>query len=105
MFGDGYGDFDMSMSGGGRGYGRGYNRYRDYYGYGPYGGYGGGPWDGYGGYPATAATACPTARPMPLRLPRRLLPLPRPSKGFDLIGTRCNAKPSFIPGSCYRICG
>ena len=34
--GDGFGDFNMSMSGGGRGFGRGYNRYRDYYGYGPY---------------------------------------------------------------------
>jgi len=53
MMGDGYGDFNMNMSGGGRGFGRGYNRYRDYYGYGPYGGYGGGPWGGgYGGYGA-----------------------------------------------------
>ena len=55
MMGDGYGDFNMSMSGGGRGFGRGYNRYRDYYGYGPYG-WGGGPWGGggpgYGGWGA-----------------------------------------------------
>ncbi len=37
FFGDGWGDFNMNMSGGGRGWGRGYNRYNDYYGYGPYG--------------------------------------------------------------------
>ncbi len=45
--GDGFGDFDMSMSGGGRGsgYGRGYGYGRDY-GYGGYGPY------GYGGYPS-----------------------------------------------------
>ena len=39
FFGDGYGDFNMSMSGGG--HGRGYNRYYGY-GYPYYGGYGGG---------------------------------------------------------------
>jgi hypothetical protein len=39
----------MNMSGGGRGWGRGYNRYRDWYGYGPYGW--GGPWGAWGGYP------------------------------------------------------
>lgn len=67
MFGDGWGDFNMNMSGGGRGWGRGHNRYRDYYGYGsPYGW--GGPW-GYGapygapyyggGYSPYAAPAAP----------------------------------------------
>jgi hypothetical protein len=45
--GDGWGDFNMNMSGGG--HGRGWNRYNNYYGYGPYG-WGGGPW-GWGGYP------------------------------------------------------
>jgi hypothetical protein len=61
MFGDGYGDFNMNMSGGGRGWGRGYNRWRDYYGYGPYG-WGGGPY-GYGGYPGYGYGA-PYAAPM-----------------------------------------
>ena len=57
MFGDGYGDFNMNMSGGGRGWGRGRNVWRDYHGYGPYG-WGGGPWGGYpyGGYGVPYAT-------------------------------------------------
>jgi len=71
MFGDGWGDFNMNMSGGGRGWGRGYNRYRDYYGYGPYGW--GGPWSGYGapyyggGYPHMpfAVPPVPTAPTTP----------------------------------------
>ena len=60
FFGDGYGDFNMSMSGGG--HGRGWNRYNSYYGpwgYGPYG-YGGYPGYGYGapyGYPYAAPVA------------------------------------------------
>ncbi len=67
MLGDGWGDFNMNMSGGGRGWGRGYNRYRDHSGYGPYGW--GGPWGGRygapyygGGYPSPyAAPAAPVA--------------------------------------------
>ena len=70
-FGDGYGDFNMSMSGGG--HGRGWNRYNSYYG--PYGwggpyGYGGYPGYGWGGYPgygygvpvAPAAPAAPATK-------------------------------------------
>jgi hypothetical protein len=33
---DGDGDFNMNISGGGRGWGCGYNRWNDYSGYGPY---------------------------------------------------------------------
>jgi hypothetical protein len=60
-FGDGWGDFNMSMSGGGRGWGR--NRYYDHYGPwwgGPYG-YGGYPgWGGWGG-PYGVPYAAPVA--------------------------------------------
>jgi hypothetical protein len=35
FFGDRWDDFDMNMSGSGHGWGRGYNRYRDFFGYGP----------------------------------------------------------------------
>ena len=67
-FGDGYGDFNMSMSGGG--HGRGWNRYNSYYGpWGYPGGWGGYP-GGYGGYPyrggypyaAPAAPAAPATK-------------------------------------------
>lgn len=63
-FGDGFGDFNMSMSGRGNGWGRGYNSYNPYY-YGPYG-YGypayGAPY-GYAPYAAPAAPAAPAAKP------------------------------------------
>jgi hypothetical protein len=67
FMGDGYGDFNMSMSGGG--HGRGYNRYNSYYG--PYGygapyGYGV-PYGGYGapygyGYGAPVAPVAPASK-------------------------------------------
>ena len=64
FMGDGYGDFNMSMSGGG--HGRGWNRYNSWNGPwwgGPYGGYPG--WGGYpgGGYPyaAPVVPAAPAA--------------------------------------------
>lgn len=62
--GDMFGDFDFNMSG--RGWGRGYGDYYDYYGYGPYGygyapyGYGAPHWGGpYGGAPAPYAGQAP----------------------------------------------
>ena len=71
MSGDGWGDFSMNMSGGGRG--RGWNRYDRYYspwGVGPYG-YGGGPYGYGGGYPGYGGGypyAAPVA-PMPPQPP------------------------------------
>ena len=60
-FGDGFGDFNMNMSGRGNGWGRGYNQYYPYYG-GPYGyGYpyhGGAPYWG-APYAAPVAPAAP----------------------------------------------
>ncbi|MBF0256002.1 MAG: sulfur globule family protein [Gammaproteobacteria bacterium] len=58
-FGDGFGDFNMNMSGRGNGWGRGYNSYAPYYGA-PYG-YGGYPYGGYGGYPGYAPYGAPVA--------------------------------------------
>lgn len=69
FWGDGYGDFNMNMSGGGRG--RGWNRYNSYYGPWGYGapyGYGMPYGGGYGapyGYPSYAAPGVPAAPAAP----------------------------------------
>jgi hypothetical protein len=75
--GDGYGDFSMNMGGGGRGYGRGNNRYYDSYsnGYGPYG-YGA----PYGYAPYGAPYVCAPTVPRPRLRSRPPLRLLRPSK-------------------------
>jgi len=65
MMCDGYGDFNTNMAGGERGFGHGYNRYRDYYGCGSYGygtPYGGAPYYG-GGYPYAAPYGVPPVPP------------------------------------------
>ena len=77
--GDGWGDFNMSMSGGGRGYGRG-RGYGYGYGYPYYGGYG--PY-GYGApYGAPYGYGAPVAPAVPVPVGARIVFIIRPA-GVD----------------------